>query len=443
MSFKRETIEKYSLGYALLYFWARFVFKHYFKTTYINKDKIPKKDPFILAPNHQNALMDPLAVLYAKNWQPVFLARADIFSKKFIASLLTFIKILPVYRIRDGFSSLQKNDDIFEKTVDVIQSRNPLVILPEGNHGDLKKLRSLKKGICRIAFQTEEANDFKLDIKIVPVGLDYSNYQKVGSELLVNFGDPICVSDYYADFKESPQKAYTILKDRIGEEIKKVMIHIEDEENHDTYINLIEVCRSAMLKKLNLKPEAHNNFKADQATVSHIDLIKETINFEDVVKNTAQYFKNIKDLKLRNWVFNNEKYGLFGLFIQFIWLLVTLPVFLTGLIINLIPYMLPRLASKNIKDTQFISSVNYGVAMLGSFPIFYTTAFVLSLIFLPVWWYSFAVILFMYLTGFYAFNYSKWYKKWKAKLKFTWKNKSKLVVETKALRAEILKEVKL
>jgi len=30
-----------------------------------------------------------------------------------IASILYFLKILPVYRIRDGFSSLRGNDEIF------------------------------------------------------------------------------------------------------------------------------------------------------------------------------------------------------------------------------------------------------------------------------------------------------------------------------------------
>ena len=57
--------------------------------------------------------MDALAVLFTHNGQPVFLARADIFKKKMIAAILYFLKILPVYRIRDGFSSLKANDEIF------------------------------------------------------------------------------------------------------------------------------------------------------------------------------------------------------------------------------------------------------------------------------------------------------------------------------------------
>ena len=34
-----------------------------------------------------------------------------------------------------------------------LKNKNGLVILPEGNHGDKRKLRTLKKGISRIAFE--------------------------------------------------------------------------------------------------------------------------------------------------------------------------------------------------------------------------------------------------------------------------------------------------
>ena len=103
-----------------------------------------------------------------------------IFSRrKMIASILYFLKILPVYRIRDGFSSLKGNDEIFLKTIDVLKNKNGLVILPEGDHAGFRRLRQLKKGICRVAFQSDEATGFNLKIKIIPVGIEYSNYTQV------------------------------------------------------------------------------------------------------------------------------------------------------------------------------------------------------------------------------------------------------------------------
>ena len=57
--------------------------------------------------------MDALIILSVKNWQPVFMARADIFAGQFVRRLLFFMKILPIFRIRDGRESLKQNDEIF------------------------------------------------------------------------------------------------------------------------------------------------------------------------------------------------------------------------------------------------------------------------------------------------------------------------------------------
>ena len=193
----KGNIEKYSAGYALLNFvaglWHNNVF--YRKVIVIGQENIKPAYHIIFAPNHQNALMDALAVLFTNKGHNVFLARADIFKKKMLASILYFLKILPVYRIRDGFSSLKGNDEIFTKTIDVIKNKNGLVILPEGSHEGFRRLRQLKKGICRVAFQSDEATGNTLRIKIIPVGLEYSHYVRYRQVLTVVYGKPIEVSE--------------------------------------------------------------------------------------------------------------------------------------------------------------------------------------------------------------------------------------------------------
>ena len=76
----------------------------------INPENVPAKGPVIFAPNHQNALMDALAILLLVDKQPVFMARADIFKKKTVGKILNFLKIIPVFRIRDGVSNLSNNN---------------------------------------------------------------------------------------------------------------------------------------------------------------------------------------------------------------------------------------------------------------------------------------------------------------------------------------------
>ena len=65
-------------------------------------ENLPTDSPYIIAPCHQQALMEPLAVLCFAPKPPVFLARADLFNNPTLRRILTFLKIMPVYRIRDG-----------------------------------------------------------------------------------------------------------------------------------------------------------------------------------------------------------------------------------------------------------------------------------------------------------------------------------------------------
>ena len=132
----KNNIEKYSAGYSALKnvarLWHNYIY--YRRVIVIGRENLKSDSPRIIAPNHQNALMDAMAIVSSVRGRQVYLARADIFKKNFIARILYFLKILPVYRIRDGYQSLKNNDDIFDKTIDVLKNNIPLVILPENTY---------------------------------------------------------------------------------------------------------------------------------------------------------------------------------------------------------------------------------------------------------------------------------------------------------------------
>jgi len=178
--FSKKKIDEWALDYWLLQRYAIFCYNIYYrKVEVINRHNIPRDYPVILAPNHQNALMDALAIVCNMPYQCVFLARADIFKGKRLIRLLTFMNIMPVYRIRDGIEKVKMNDAVFGKTVDVLHNKlNPLCLFAEGNHGDKRRLRPLVKGLFRIAFQAQEKYGNNPVVKIVPIGYDYGHYQK-------------------------------------------------------------------------------------------------------------------------------------------------------------------------------------------------------------------------------------------------------------------------
>jgi 1-acyl-sn-glycerol-3-phosphate acyltransferase len=400
----KENIEKYSAGYALVKnavaFWHDNIF--YRKIIVLGVENINPDDHLIFAPNHQNALMDALAVLFTHKGQPVFLARADIFKKKVFASILYFLKILPVYRIRDGFSALKANDEIFLKTIDVLRNNNGLVILPEGDHAGFRRLRQLKKGICRVAFQADEATGFKLKIKIIPVGIEYSSYFRFRQVLTVVYGKPVEVCEFHQLYKESPEIALNKLRNKISTEIKKVMVHIESENDYEAIDELRSIINgrySDKIKYPKLLRDRNLIDKLNQLKISYPQTYDKICSLSLQVKNKA------KELNITYRLLEKKKHLLGWLIAGLAGLLLTLPVWLFGNIFTLTFLSLPELQIRKIKDFQFHSSIRFGLSLALAF-IFLPVYLIISLLIFSPWWLALLIFLTIPVAGIFALNYN-------------------------------------
>jgi 1-acyl-sn-glycerol-3-phosphate acyltransferase len=400
----KENIEKYSTRYALfkqaVAFWHDKIF--YRKIIVMGRENINHDHHLIFAPNHQNALMDALAVLFTHKGQPVFLARADIFRKKAIANFLYFIKILPVYRIRDGFSAVKANDEIFHKTVDVLKNRNGLVILPEGDHAGFRRLRQLKKGICRVAFQADEATGFKLKIKIIPVGIEYSNYGRLRQVLTVVYGKPIEVSEYHQLYIDSPEKALNVLRDRLSTEIKKVMVHIESEDDYEA----IDELRSIINGRYSDSIKFPKLFR-DRNLIDKMNRLKvyDPQTYNKICSLSLQIKKKAKDLNIKYRLLKKKKHPLGWLIPGMTGLFLTFPAWLFGNIFTLTFLSLPELQIRKTKDLQFHSTIRFGISLALAF-IFLPIYLVISLIFFSPWWLAVIIFLTIPVSGIFAWNYN-------------------------------------
>ena len=87
----------------------------YFKRIHVhNVENVPKDKPVLLLANHQNALLDALLIATKCGRFSYFLTRAAVFKKSFIGKILKSLQMLPVYRVRDGWSTISNNNAIFE-----------------------------------------------------------------------------------------------------------------------------------------------------------------------------------------------------------------------------------------------------------------------------------------------------------------------------------------
>ena len=399
----KENIEKYSAGYALVKtiagFWHNNVF--YRRVIVFGRENINPDHHLIFAPNHQNALMDALAVLFTHKGQPVFLARADIFRKKPIAAILYFFKILPVYRIRDGYSSLKGNDEIFTKTIDVLKNKNGLVILPEGDHAGFRRLRQLKKGICRVAFQSDEETGFTLNIKLIPVGLEFSNYSRFRQVLTVVYGKPVEVSEFYDLYKKSPERALNELRSRLSEEMKSNMVHIESEEDYEA----IDELRSMINGKFSDDIKFPKIFR-DRILINKLNLLKDADPplYKRICSLSLLVKHKAKDLKTNYRLLEKKKHPLGWLLAGMIGIIITFPLFIYGNVFNLVFLEIPNLQIRKIRDPQFHSSIRYALSLVLAF-VFLPLYLVLSLIIFSSWWLGLIVFITIPLSGLFAWNY--------------------------------------
>jgi 1-acyl-sn-glycerol-3-phosphate acyltransferase len=418
----KKRIDRFSIRYRLLKIYVIFTHRIFYRKMQIKfRERIPRNRPVLLAPNHQNALMDAMAPLLTSRRDPVFLARADVFKNKFIAGILRLLKILPVYRIRDGAGELAKNEAIFRESMEVLlRGKCPVCIMPEGNHGNKRKLRSIVKGIFRVALQAQESYGTQPGVVILPVGIDYSSYSNFRGNLLTQFGEPIEVSEYYPEYLENQPKAINAIRQRLAVEMRKYMIDIQSEEHYDTYMLLRKIYNRRMRERLGIrKSDLYHRLVADQQMIDRLATAEQE-NPDAFVKITRlgrEYSEGVEGFRMRDWVFSRSRYSVILLAPAGLALVLMLPAFAYGFAVNYLIYRLIECIGEKPKDLQFHSSVKF---VLGTFlfPLYYLILFIPVWIFTGPGWIKWAFLASLPLTGLFAHTWFIWFKKFRSLWKY-------------------------
>ena len=282
MSKKREKkIQDPDGLYSFLFNYVSFSVKNsYRKILHVGLENIPKDGAIIFAPNHTNTLMDALVVLCYDYTPKVFVARADIFKNPVLAKIFHFLKIMPIMRQRDGFQAVKKNQEIINKSVDVLKDKIPFCIFPEGTHQAKYSSLPLSKGIFRIAFQAHELMP-DVPLYIVPIGVRYGDFFRFRSTLRMEFGKPINVGEFIqANENLTPQEQTNILKDLLTERLHDTLFHIPNDEDYPATFevcNAVEPFEMEALQKEKDGKKLHVlelQFQANNRSLKHFEALK-------------------------------------------------------------------------------------------------------------------------------------------------------------------------
>ena len=303
----------------MLYNFVAFTFSAYNnfffkKLTVIGKEKIPTDGAIIFSPNHQSALLDPILVGVTCGKKLYYLTRSDVFRKPYLW-LLDAMQTLPVYRIRDGFKNLHRNQETFKKCYELLEDKESLLVFSEGKHHDKYYLQPISKGSSRIGLESLKRSQ-NTKIYLLPVGINYGNKIHPYHNCTVVYGKPIKLNDFINTYEKKPVDTLNRVRTRLENEMKKCLWLPNRCENYIAKKNMINYNTS----KKKFKTLKNKIFEND------LDLITEkhkTI-FEKLAISFFSFF-NLIPLVLISFILKKIKDNVFHLSIKYLFGLLIFP----------------------------------------------------------------------------------------------------------------------
>lgn len=380
-------------AYNFLRYYVDFALKlSYRNIRYVGLEKVPQDGSVIYAPNHTNALMDALVILAMDRKPKVFVARADIFRRPLLAKIFTFLKIMPIMRIRDGFDEVKKNNQTIEKAVDVLRDKVPFCIFPEGQHQAKYSSLPLSKGIFRIAFQAQELMT-DVPLYIVPVGLRYGSFFRFRSTVRVEVGEPINVGEFIGEHSEiTTQEQINLMRDMLAERMCQSIFHIPNDEDYDA---IYEICAAVVKHQVQQFKYAEDgsrmnrldaHFKANNFTVQQIAQMKaeEPARAEELLRlgHEASALRKADKISLASV---SIKYPILSRVLKTLFLLVALPYCIPVSVLTLPIKLLCNFIFTKLKDYAFRNSIRYLVNLL-LWPLLMIIYSIVAYVVLPWQW---------------------------------------------------------
>ena len=381
------------------------------------KKQIPKNSAVIFGVNHSNTLMDALVLLAADNIKKVFIARGDIFKNPAVAKLLNFFRILPIFRIRNGVAAVRQNDDSLNKAVDVIHDHVDLYLFPEGTHRTKHSLMRMGKGLFHIALDANKQFGDQSPVYIIPTAIEYGDYFRYRSTAMINFGQPINVTEFIKNTTEE-NEAVTInqLKEMLGQEISKLFTYIPDDDDYDAIWEIVK------MKNEKRSGGLYNKMLRNRATVDKI------LAFKEKQPEEAQtLFKRVLDFAAErrrqkiSVTSTAKKYPLLDSLWKLAVLLISLPYFVASAAVNLPVWLTTLIIRGKLKDKAFSNTVSFGVEFV-LFPLIFIVGTILLFCYLP-WYWAIGGSVLLYFSYRVFVDYCELCRRWISDLRWTFKTR--------------------
>ena len=415
----RKNIYDKDLGYTILKPIVDWNTKHsYRKIEVTGKENIPTDGAVIIAPNHCNTLMDALVILQAFKDESVFGARADIFNKPFIAKIMTFVRILPMVRQRDGLRNVLKNNETQEIIVDTLENKVRFCMYPEGRHRPAHSLQTLGKGTFRAALAANSKFGDKMPVYIVPTGIEYGDYFRYRSTCLITFGEAINVTEFVKGLNvENEVQMIEPLRKELASRMSKLITFIKDDEQlYNKWALTKMLAADKGLRYGDFGRSLHKGMLANREIVADIEKACEDKpeEMEKLLEKVAEFDKKRRKKGISIYSFRKKNEALNAVGKAFA-ALIGLPYWIFSAIVSSPMWLTYNLLRSKTRDKAFHNTVGFGVKLaLGT--ILLITYAILAFCLLP-WPYALALTLLTIPSYSYFFDYIEGMRRYISDLK--------------------------
>jgi 1-acyl-sn-glycerol-3-phosphate acyltransferase len=427
-------------------FWIWFFFKD---VSVVRPERVPASGPVLLCINHPNNLIDSLLVGGLLPRKVHYLATAALFRNPLVARFLAACGAIPVYRKQDDPTKMDRNVDAFAACFRALEAGRVVGIYPEGTTHAESRVERIKTGASRIAL-TYETGGRGAPLTLMPVGLAFDARKSFRSRVRVSFGEAIPVAPYAALHRQDPLRAVDALTTAIQEGMQAEVLHVARPERQDLIRALEQVYRGDLIREL----EEERGLGRRQ-----IDPVRLSRTIADAV---AHFEEREPDRVARIWTGLQHYRELLATYhvrdqavralaertpgrtrVRRSWdAAIGLPFFAYGLVVNGLPYLLPRLIAHRTARKETDYATTRLLASVVAFPFFWA---------LETWivWrvgglgWALAFALSLPLSGLLAYRYLGGVGRLRSRLRLGWVSLThrqlagRLLAERQALVAEL------
>ena len=311
----------------------------------------------ILSCNHPNSFLDAISVALLIKRPVHFLARSDVFRKPFARWILHKLKMIPIYRLQEGMENIEKNKGTFKLCNEILSKGEVLLIFSEGNCVLEKRLRPLKKGTARIAFGAAEFCNWKKEIQIIPVGINYAEPVRFRTELMLSFGKKIDWIDLKDVWMKEQARSIKLFNERVYPKLKENLLIIPSHEKDHVGECILKLGRNLFHHKIFSFSFIHSNrLKIEQSWLQKI--------FSENDEKTEDGFKRFEKACHKAGIPLESARSRLS-FSNIFFLVIAFAPALAGIFVHLLPgWLANTLTNRTVKSAKFKSSVLFGAGAL-------------------------------------------------------------------------------